>query len=231
MVKSNGVRAGIKDIWNSYMVKGATFSSADIPFCPTTGEIPENIITWTEAKALYKRSPEIDHNDYVCFYEDDQKFDGEKGIWKKPDDALRVLKHFAGVITPDFSTYQDFPDPIKRFNTYRMRAFGYWLTKNNINVINNVRWGTFETYQYCFDGLPGNSILAIGTAGGSPRKIEDRVRFEEGLNELILRKRPHTLVIYGSSSYPIFDKLRNQGIKICPYKGKTALAFERLGNV
>ena len=41
--------------------------------------------------------------------------------------------------TPDFSTYQDFPEPLKVYNTYRMRAFGYWLTKNGIKVINNIR--------------------------------------------------------------------------------------------
>ncbi|MCF0106739.1 MAG: DUF4417 domain-containing protein [Holdemanella sp.] len=62
-------------------------------------------------------------------------------------------------ITQDFSTFSDFPDPLKRWNTYRMRAFGVWLTRNNINVINNIRWGKEETWEYCFNGLLDNSIL------------------------------------------------------------------------
>ena len=44
----------------------------------------------------------------------------------------------------------------------------------------SVRWGTEETFQYCFDGIPQNSIVAAGTVGGSPRKRKDRDRFETG---------------------------------------------------
>lgn len=36
----------------------------------------------------------------------------------------------------------------------RMRAYGYWLGKNGIPVINNIRWGTPETFEYCFEGIP-----------------------------------------------------------------------------
>ncbi|MDO4484021.1 MAG: DUF4417 domain-containing protein [Clostridia bacterium] len=48
--------------------------------------------------------------------------------------------------------------------------------------MNNVRWGTSESYRYCFVGIPTHSVVAIGTVGGSPRKLEDRERFETGLN-------------------------------------------------
>lgn len=60
----------------------------------------------------------------------------------KPYKALEKLRQCAGIITPDFSTYQDDPEPIKLYNTYRMRAFGRWLTTLGFPVINNVRWGT-----------------------------------------------------------------------------------------
>jgi hypothetical protein len=62
------------------------------------------------------------------------------GIWYNAKNVLKVLEHFEEIITPDFSTYQDFPEPIKLYNTYRMRAFRYWAGKNKIPVINNVRW-------------------------------------------------------------------------------------------
>lgn len=107
-----------------------------------------------------------------------------------------------------------------------MRAFGYWLGRNEISVINNVRWGTQETYRYCFEGIPKKSIIAIGTCGGSPRKYEDRERFEKGLDELVRVLCPHTIVVYGSSSYPCFDKLIDQGIKVVSFPSQTAQAFE-----
>lgn len=147
-----------------------------IPLCPTTAEtLPAEIIPWDEAKHIYKTAlargnAGFVHPAFVCFYLDDQKFDGLHGIWHDSTHALKILRHFAGAITPGFSTYQDFPEPIKIYNTYRMRAFGYWLGRNGISVINNVRWGTPESWRYCWDGIPENSIVCIGTVGGSPKK-------------------------------------------------------------
>ena len=157
---------------------------------------------------------------------DDFKFDGIRGIWHDWSHVLNVLKHFSGVITPDFSTYQDFPEAIKIYATYRMRLYGYWLGKNGVAVINNVRWGTEETYRYCFAGIPENSIVAIGTCGGSPRRLVDRDRFENGLDELVKVLCPHTIVVYGSANYPCFKRLSERGIKIVSFPSKTAKAFE-----
>ncbi len=225
-------RAGCKDIWNAYMCKGAVFGKYDIPNCPTiVTSLPDEIITWEEAKKVHKKLVRKDKDYYseafICFYIDDYKFDGVRtSIWLFPWLALRILKHYRGIITPDFSLYQDFPFPIKIWNVYRMRAFGYWLGKNGREVINNARWGTSETYDYCFEGIEHNSIVAIGTVGGSPRKLKDRKRFEDGLDELVRRLSPHTIIVYGSSNYPCFDKLRSKGITILSFKSTTASFFE-----
>ncbi len=233
MSNLNCIRAGCKDVWNAYMCEGASFSGRDIPLCPTTAAAPpKQLILWDEAKHIYKNAlARSDRNFFydavVCFYMDDYKFDGPRGIWHDSAQALKVLSHFAGVITPDFSTYQDFPEPIKIYNTYRMRAFGYWLGRNGVPVTNNVRWGTPESYRYCWDGIPKNSMVAIGTAGGSPRKLADRRRFEDGLFEMVRILQPHTILVYGSDHYACFDVLRAQGIQVRAFPSKTATAFER----
>lgn len=225
------IRKSCKDIWNAFMVEDAIFSINDIPYCPTTiKSLPIEIITWNEAITIYnkhiKRNDENFYSDvFVCWYIDDYKFDGSAGIWNKYEYVLKILKHFAGAITPDFSTYQDFPDPLKRYNTYRMRAYGYWLAKNGIQIINNVRWGSWESYCYCYDGLPKNSILAIGTVGGSPKKLIDRERFNSGFFEMIARTKPHTIIVYGSTNYPCFIEAKKQGIEIIGYQSHTAKAF------
>ena len=215
------------------MCEGASFSGRDIPLCPTTAAAPpKQLILWDEAKHIYKNAlARSDRNFFydavVCFYMDDYKFDGPRGIWHDSAQALKVLSHFADVITPDFSTYQDFPEPIKIYNTYRMRAFGYWLGRNGVPVTNNVRWGTPESYRYCWDGIPKNSMVAIGTAGGSPRKLVDRRRFEDGLFEMVRVLQPHTILVYGSDHYACFDELRAKGIQVLSFPSKTATAFER----
>ena len=231
MIKAQ--RSGCRDVWNAFMCEGARFTVYDIPFCPTTAtRLPQAIIPWDEAKHLYKNAlargeADFHYPAFVCWYMDDYKFDGPRGIWHDSAHALKVLRHFDGAITPDFSTYQDFPAPWKYFNTYRMRTFGYWIGKNGVAIINNVRWGTPESWWYCFNGIPAESIVAIGTAGGSPRELKDRKRFEDGLDEMMKRLRPHTIVVYGSANYPCLDKLIDQGVRVVSYQSQTAEAFER----
>lgn len=226
-------REGCKDMWNAFMAEGAEFTDNDIPVCPTTAlSIPSRIITYSEAKTIHKKevreSEDYFLDAFVCFYEDDQNFDGVRsGIWHYPKKAYEILKHFKGIITPDFSTYQDFPEPFKIWNTYRMRAFGHWYgTLCGKQVISNVRWGTEETYKYCFDGIEKDSIVAIGTVGGSPYKLLDRERFEKGLSEMVKRLSPKCIIIYGSASYSCFEKLKSEGILIVQFDSRTASFFK-----
>ena len=230
---NTNVRVGCKDIWNAFMAEGASFGKYDIPLCPTTAkDIPKDMITWEEAREIHrkhisKKEKNYFEDVYINWYIDDYKFDSSRGIWHDYTFALSVIKHFAGIITPDFSTYQDFPFSIKIYATYRMRTFGYWIGKHGINVINNVRWGTADSFEYCFEGIPQNSIISIGTVGGGPRKLIDRDRFEFGLFKMVDILQPHTILIYGSSIGKCFDILRNKGIKIVSYPSRTARFYER----
>ncbi len=140
------IRKGIKDVWwRPYMVLGAKFSENDILSCPTTAtEMPALILTYKEAKELYRKE----------------------------------------------------------------------MRKHNKDL-----------YWYCFDGIPKHSVVAIGTVGGSPRKLEDCERFEEGLKELVRRLHPHTIIVYGSANYPCFKELEKRGIKILAYPSKSSKVF------
>ena len=225
------VRKGCRDIWNAFMVQDATFEK-DIPYCPTTGEIPEQIITWEEAINIYNKeiaSKHLDfkHNAYITFNLDDYKFDnGKYNIWRYPARAMKIIKHFDGIITPDFSTYIDMPEPYKYYNTYRMRAFGYWCTRCNVKVINNVRWDYSNSYCYCFCGIPKKSIVLIGTVGSNLKRIETYIVFEEGFFRMIEELKPKVILTYGSSKYPCFEKAKEMGIIIIQYDSRTSKSFK-----
>ena len=226
-------RAGCKDLWNAFMVEDAVFSGNDIPLCPTfiPCGLPKAVISYSKAKALFKKQQEQGNKSFhieafIHFCEDDQGFDGPReGIWTKYNKAYDIACHFDGIITPDFSTYADFPDPIKRYNTYRMRAFGYWCYTNKISVINNVRWGTSETWSYCFDGIEKNSVVFIGTVASGLNRLINRNDFEVGLYKMVEILHPHTIIIYGSSNYKFFDKLKDQGIKLIVFPSETNQAY------
>lgn len=227
-----GHRAGLHDMWNAFMVRGAQFSSNDIPLCPTTATtLPVALISYCNAKSIHKKEMRCGHTDYhvnayIHFYIDDQKFDGKRSsIWLYPEKALEIIRHFSGIIAPDFSTNADFPDPIKRWNFYRMNAFGYWIGTCGISVISNGRWGTQETWGYCYDGNPTDSMIAIGTVASGINRLKNRSLFDEGLFEMIRILRPHTIIVYGSANYPCFDSLREQGIQIVSFQSDTCKAY------
>ena len=228
------IRKGCKDIWNAFMLKGAVYSKNDIPFCPTSAiRLPSRLISYEEAKTYHnkeyrKGNVEYFEDAFIHFWIDDQKFDGNReGIWNNPKRALEIIRHFAGIITPDFSTYQDFPEPIKLYNTYRMRAFGYWISSQGIPVINNVRWGTKETWRYCWDGIPKYSIVAIGTVASGLRQLENRLVFQSGIWEMFNVLCPHTIIIYGSANDSVFDELRAMGVTIKNFPSRKNSLFSK----
>lgn len=230
-------RKGCKDIWNAFMVKDASFDiESDMPICISSNIIPNSFILYDDAKTIYKKEIKNHNhnffiNSFIVFYLDDYKFDGKRtSIWSYPNNALKVIRHFAGIVTPDFSTFADFPDPIKRYNTYRMRAFGCWMNALNIPVINNVRWGTFETWSYCFAGIPKGSSVAIGSVASGIRKLDNRPIFEEGLKKMIAVIKPKRIFFYGSANYSFINDLHNQGIELISIPSKTNQAYKEVKN-
>lgn len=231
-------RIGSMDLWNGTPLEGASYTEGnDIPICYTcTGTIPIELIAYDDAKMLHnklvKKNPNYYVDKYVHFYIDDQKFDGHRSsVWMYPKKLVELLRHFAGAISPDFSTFADFPDAIKRYNVYRMRAFDVIFQKNNIPVIPNVRWGTLETWSYCFDGIPMRGIISIGVVASGINKVVNRQYFKDGLMKAIELLEPQTIIIYGSDNYDLFDELRNRGINIIAFPSKTNLAFKKEGKV
>lgn len=230
-------RTNLKDIWNAFMVRDATFSANDIPLCPTylPNGLPKKLIAFNDAKDLYNKmikngNTSFQVDKFIHFYIDDYWFDKPSdSVWLYPYKALEIIKHFAGIITVDFSTYIDFPKPLILYNTYRMRAFGYWIFTQGIPVINNVRWGFEDSWGYCFDGVDSNSVICIGTVASGIKEVAYRPLFENGLLQLVERLKPHTIIVYGSSNYDIFRLLERRGIRIISFPSKTSEAFKKGG--
>ena len=225
-------RSGLIDVWNAFMVKNAIFSENDIPLCSTTAkEPPVGLIRFDKAKTFHKKmkkkNPDYHVNKYIHFYIDDSKFDGKRNsFWLYPYKTLEIISHFDGIIVPDVSTYSDFPDPIKRWNFYRMNAFGYWVGTLGYNVISNVRWDINPKITYCFDGNPHNSMLALGTVASNLRYKVNYKPFASGIIRMVKALNPHTLIVYGSSNYPCFDEIRRMGVQIITFPSDTNQHFK-----
>ena len=98
----------------------------------------------------------------VHFFLDDYQFER---IWKDPERYTDMLIKFGAVMTPDFSPYADFPKAIQIYNHYRKHWMGAYWQRNGMLVIPTITWSDPSTLEWCFDGEPRDSIVAMSSVG------------------------------------------------------------------
>ena len=191
----------------------ATYSGLyEMPKIKSIEEIPNRVIAFS--KAISSR----DYNQWVHFYEYDYLFER---IWNNPQKYLNVLKRFNGVILPDFSVYRNMPLIMQAWNIFRSRAIGNWLQRNGVNVIPNIRYGDSRTYSIVCDGIEKRGIISIGSLGNLKRKT-DRDIFLKGLDVIVKKLEPKTIVVYGSAPIKYFGKYVEMGINIINFESETS---------
>ena len=128
----------------------------------------------------------------VHFFLHDYQFER---VWNYPDRYIDMLKQFKFVLSPQFSTYEDMPMITKVFNIYRNRWCGRYWQERGITVIPTFAYGGDENFEWCFEGLPKHSIIAVSTMGDgrwggnkSVYKVWDK------LMEVL---EPRTVILYG----------------------------------
>ena len=90
----------------------------------------------------------------------------------------------------------DMPMSMKIWNVYRSRMIGQFLQDNGIKVIPTISWAEEETFEFCFDGIPKGSIVAISTIGVKKEETSFEI-WKNGVDEMIDRIEPSTILCYG----------------------------------
>ena len=130
----------------------------------------------------------------VHFFLHDYQFER---VWKYPDRYTDVLSKFAFVLSPDFSCYSDTPLAVRIYNTYRNRWCARYWQEQGLLVIPTVTWSDDDTFEFCLDGLPKHSTIAISTMGDFWYNDGEahRKHWDEMLNIL----EPDVILLYGNS--------------------------------
>ncbi len=130
----------------------------------------------------------------IHFFEDDYKFDNP--IWKRLDQTTYSLRNKPYLFTPDHSLYVGPLSALNISSIYKSRFEGAFWTLCGYKVIPTASWGDVDSFQYCFDGLPLNSVIAVcGTGIRSNRGALEL--WHTGLYELERRLQPLLIIIYG----------------------------------
>lgn len=83
------------------------------------------------------------------------------------------------------------------------RAVGFYLQKNGVNIIPNVRWSDKSSFEYCFLGIPKNSVVSISTHG-CIRSKKQRETFKVGLDAMLEELKPVKVLVHGHMPDEVF---------------------------
>lgn len=176
----------------------AVYSGAgayDIPELPPVTDVPatEAVCKAEWIPFNFAKSCNAPEGKGVHFFVDDYQF---VRVWNSPDKYIPLLKRFAAVLAPDFSTYTDMPRAMQIYNHYRKHWVARYLTDSGITVIPTISWSTPDSYEWCFEGEPRNSVVAISTVGCMKR--DARELFFMGFDEMKRRLCPTKIICYGA---------------------------------
>ena len=173
-------------------------------------DAPEEIVIPKGMVPFSQREQDREHKNFVCFYENDVNF---REILTNTEDYVDDLKRFPGIVTPDCSLYIDAPLVVQLIGIYLNRAVGYYLKKQGLYVIPNIRWGDERTYtteifreEVAFLGVDKHSIVSIGTYG-QIKSAESKRIFREGLIAMLDTLEPKVVLVYGAMPVSIFGGL------------------------
>lgn len=142
-----------------------------------------------------------------CFC-DDYQFER---LWNRLEYYLPYILRLQGFISTDFSLYRDYDEERLIWNCYRNRCMAYAIQKAGGKIIPTAGFGPEHTWEWCFDGLPLHSSVAI-TTNGTLEDPEARRLFIGGVDALIQKACPQNLIVCGKHPEWLKSKYPNVNI-------------------
>lgn len=178
------------DFFRTWYQEGAVpIGRYKMPRIAATQSLPTKVISITEiGTARNRKECWVDH------FVDDYRFNH---AWKNLDNKIPIYKEFGGVIGFDWSLDKIFQPRLNIWNCTKCRNADYYLQKNGIDVIPVASWLDEESFEWCLDGLPEKSSIAVSTNGCLSSR-EARKCFIDGVKTVQERLSPTHLVVYGN---------------------------------
>ncbi len=181
-------------------------------------QIPKGLVPFAKIKTC------SDKHRYVHFYMHDKEFSRALTATTR---YLEDLKLYDGVITPDCSLLINQAPCLQQANTYMNRAVGFFLQKNGIPVIPNIRWSDESSFDYCFLGVPKHSIVCVSTHGCIHTKAQHYM-FKLGMRAMLEELEPSSVLVHGRMPDDIFGEFAGS-VEMHRYPSAFELAHQKRG--
>ena len=203
------------DIFKTYYYDDATrVGKYGLPLLKPVKFIPGEVLSFNERSKLKQN----DKRWLDCFI-DDVLFEC---IWTNADRYERIFRKAKGIITTDYSVYPELHPVQRLWNIARNRILAYHMQEHlKLDIIPVASWCNSKDFEWCFDGLPKNSSVAISTNGCKSEPYSKRIFLEgvEAMQEII---KPYKIIVCGSG-FKELDKYSN----IHYYKNFSQRMYER----
>ena len=143
----------------------------------------------------------------VHFFLDDYQFER---VWNNIDKYTEVLQRIKAVMSPDFSMFTVNPKALQIYQHFRKHFIGAYWQANGLTVIPTINWADEKSFEWCFDGEPTNSIVAISTVGSMNSKA-NKEGFYKGYEEMKKQLHPKKVLCYGTVPEEIKDEVQGIG--------------------
>ena len=191
------------DGFQAYLTEGAVFvGNCGIPMLMDlkNTQIPKDIVPFS------KLNTTADKRQYVHFYLHDKDF---STVLTATNRYIDRLKLYDGVITPDCTMMIGQSPCLQQANSYMNRAVGFYLQKNGIPVIPNIRWSDESSFAYCFLGVPKHSVVSVSTHG-CLKTAEQKRMFKIGMSAMMEELEPQAVLVHGFMPDSVFGEFKNQ---------------------
>ena len=143
----------------------------------------------------------------VHFFLDDYQFER---VWNNIDKYTEVLQRFKAVMSPDFSMFTVNPKALQIYQHFRKHFIGAYWQANGLTVIPTINWADEKSFEWCFDGEPTNSVVAISTVGSMNSKA-NKEGFYKGYEEMKKQLQPKKILCYGTVPEEIKNEVQGIG--------------------
>lgn len=82
------------------------------------------------------------------------------------------------------------------WNHYKKQWLACYFQSFGINVVATVSWSDEKSFEFCFDGIPKGSCVAVSSVGVWDDKKSTEL-FKKGYTEMIRRISPDKIIYFG----------------------------------
>ena len=183
-------RQRIIELNNMHLMDGMEFSDVnEFPMLKAyEGSVDFDFRAFSEHKKLDGKGQAIH------FFTHDYKF--ATACDKKLEATTYKLAKFDCVFAPDYSLFVDVPSHINKHSVYLSRFAGAHWQNCGFNVIPTASWGSADSFEYCFEGLPTNSVIGVCGVGVHWSKAAC-ILWQYAMRTLEERLTPSLVIVYG----------------------------------